>query len=167
MARTPFYLNSLVDLKNASNSALMSVNGALSQQQYSYSPVNKSVWLVSLNLVINDNGTNGLTNFGAIAGLSSGILIESITTGVAHSIMTIKTNYQILSFFNQMTLSNGSSNLVGDDGFGASKTWAKATLDLRDNKIILTDSDSIRATIRDDLRSIDLLTMSCRIAEEI
>lgn len=167
MSRIPFYLNSLKDLKDSRNSPLMSVNGALSQQQFSYSPVNKSVWLVSLNLVINDNGTNRLTNFGAISALSSGILIETVTAGVVHEIMTIKTNYHILSFFNQMTLSNGSSTLVGDDGFGASKSWAKATLDLSGNEIILANSDVIRATIRDDLRSIDLLTMSCRIAEEI
>lgn len=154
-----------ISLRNGSNSPNLNVNGASVNQEFYFSPVDKTVLLSGLDLLINDSGTNGLGNFGARSILSNGISIDVILNNITHNIMLLKTNSNILNFFDLIKTSTGQSGLTGTDGFGASTNWAKATYSFHE-PLVMNSSDRVRALVRDDLSGIGTLTLSCDILEE-
>lgn len=140
-------------LKNA-GSKLMNVNGSVTPKVFTYSPVSGSAALTKLAVMINSPGTASFTNFGAISALTNGVLIEVVIGGVTTQISNIKDNADLCVVFNPSQFGSSAANTLGIPiGFGSSVAVFVGTLDFPE-PMILTDSDQIQVTIRDNLSTI-------------
>lgn len=141
----------------------MSVNGSVTPQSFSYSPGTGSVQVNAITIVIRDEGNSALSNFGAISALNNGLQIKVNISGVEATLFNIKDNADMCAFFSEKCFgSSAVLSLLGITtpvGFGASNNIFCGEIDFN-RPILLTDSDSITAYVRDNLSAIDTLNMA-------
>lgn len=158
----------LQSLLNGASKA-MNVNGSVTPQSFSYSPVSGSVQIKAVTIVIRDEGNSALSNFGAISALSNGLQIKVNIGGVESTLFNIKDNADMCAFFSEKCFgSSAVLSLLGITtpvGFGASNNIFCGEIDF-DRPILLTDSDSITGYVRDNLSQVDTLNMAIMLERD-
>lgn len=149
-----------------SGSKNMNVNGASVNQVFTYSPGgSSSVVIEGITCLLRDEGTTSLSKFGAISSLTNGVLMEFNISGVTTALANIKDNADLCSSFHWSYFGNGAVlsilAVTTPVGFLDSANVFIGHINF-DNPVILTGSDSITVTIRDNISNIDLLQMSCK-----
>lgn len=152
------------NLLNA-GSKIMNVNGSVTPQIFSYSPSGTTtVAILGMTCLFNDEGTTSLTKFGAITVLTNGLLVESVVDSTTSQITNIKDNSDLCTrfMFNQFGNSAVLSvlSIVTPVGFGNTNNVFIGYLEFRQPLVLNGSSDSIKATVRDNLSGIDLLNIS-------
>lgn len=136
----------------------MSVNGSGTAQVFTYTPPTGEVrYLEEIDLFLFDSGTNDVTDFGAIGGgITNGLLIEGQTQGNAFTLSNSTDNVDLITNFStNITIPPTNSGFLDtSDPFLGSFQPRKF--------IVLNESqgDFIRATVRDNLSSIDVLRIA-------
>lgn len=163
MANTLF-----ANLLNGS-SKVMSVNGSVTPQVFSYSPGGgQTVAIRSIACVLKDDGTTSLDKFGAITALTNGLICQTTQSGVTQTLFTIKDNSDLCTRFYANQFGNGSIlsvlGLGTPQGFGASNNIFVGYMELID-PILLFDTDLIMVAVQDNLSAIDILNMAVKFSE--
>jgi len=130
----------------------MTVDGSSTAVVFEAGPASGIEWhVVRIAFNIEDTGTQTMSTFGAVAALTNGWLVEHVIDTTARTVHNIHNNADLFSF--------GSTT-----GFHAGLTGASVTTGYTGNyhfepHITLdgTDSDIIRATVRDDLTGLIFL----------
>lgn len=149
-----------------SGSKSMNVNGSVTPQTFTYSP-GVPAQILGITCILKDEGTCSLTNFGAIAGLTNGLLIQVVIGGVTTTMSTLKDNADLTTRFgfNQFGSSAVLSvlSIVTPVGFGNSNNVFVGYLEFPQSAPVVLDSaDSIQVVIQDNLTNIDLLQMAVK-----
>jgi hypothetical protein len=156
-------------LNGASKS--LSVNGASTPVTFSYSPGEGNiVQVISLSILLKDEGDTSFNKFGAISALTNGLLIQYSVDGVEKTLVTLKDNADIANAFphNQHFGNSAVLELLGivnAQGFGKTNNVFKGELKLN-TPVILKDTDYISAVVQDNLSNIDVLQISTIVEEE-
>lgn len=144
-------------LNGSSNS--MSVNGSSTPVSFTYTVPGGQTWYVqNINLFMIDGGTMDPTDFGSIAGLTNGLLLEASVSGNLYTIGTYKNNVELATLFSSSSVGN-STTLFGTSGFLETSDIYLGSKVFKP-EITLNAGDYIRVTVRDNLTSIDILNMS-------
>lgn len=160
-----YQLITTIDCLKNSGSKNMNVDGGGTPKVFSYSPGSTSVVAITqLTIILKDDGTTSFTNFGAISGLANGILIEANVVSNNTTITNIKDNADLASRYTFSQFGNsGVLSILGistPQGFGSSNNVFVGSLKLAEPLVLDGSfSDSITATVRDNLSSIDILQM--------
>lgn len=152
-----------------SGSKAMNVNGG-SPVTFSYSPGTGTIRVTDIMVLLKDEGTNSFSNFGALAGLTNGVLIRWSIGGSTKTFATIKDNATLTNVFPDHQHFGSSAvlsilSVVTPVGFGNSNNVFKGKFHFP-NAIDLTDSDAIQALVQDNLTNIDTLEMGVYIETE-
>jgi hypothetical protein len=146
-----------------SGSSAMNVNGT-TPKAFTYSP-GISFRLRNINILMEHTGSTPFNHFGALASaLTNGILIQYSINGTTKTFATVKTNADLVTAFPDMQHFGNSATLsilgiVTAEGFGNSTNIFKGQADLGMD-VILGASDSITATVQDNLSTLGTLQMS-------
>lgn len=154
----------LDSFKNAGSKS-MAVNGSVTPVVFSYSPSATHVHAITeLTVVLKDEGTTALTNFGALAALTNGIKIEVVQNSNSSTIATIKDNADLASRFTFSQFGNGAVlSILGistAQGFGNSTNVFIGSLQFPEPIVLdATFSDMVKITVQDNLSAVDVLQM--------
>lgn len=144
-------------LMNA-GSKLANVNGT-TPKTFTYTMTADGL-INSISCILKDDGTTSLTNFGAIAAISNGVLIQATQSGSNRTIATIKDNADFSLAFNANQYGNGSVlsilGIITAQGFGNSNNIFVGTR-IFQIPIQMFSGDSISVVIQDNLSAIDVL----------
>jgi len=161
----------LISIQNFLNSGSknMNVDGSSVSKVFTYSPGSGSACITGLTCLLKDDGTSSFDKFGAISGLSNGILITTTISNNTRTITTIKDNADLCTRFHYNQFGNSAVlsilSVATPEGFGNTNNVFVGYLDFP-SPVILKDSDSIDITIRDNLTNIDFLQISCKIIQD-
>lgn len=138
----------------------MSVNGSSTSVVYSYSPSGGDViYIDKLTIILQDPGSMDVGDFGSIASLTNGVLIEYQSNGTTAEFANLQDNGDIATTFSSFwgPPVGGESGI----GFTDANDTIIATYEFP-NPIELdaASSDYFRITIRDNLTSISFLQAS-------
>lgn len=135
------------------------VNGTLaSPRTFSAGPSGPGgLWYIGgLSLFLQDNGTTSAANFGAVAGLTNGVLVQVRSGGTTYDVTTVKNNMDLLLTFNKdRWLPITSGFLETSDVFQGTLAFPLTM------KLNQSQGDFIRIQVRDNLTGLDQLR--CRV----
>lgn len=160
------FISNFVNDSTASKS--LNVDGSSVAKTFTYSPgEGNTSALMSISCIIEDAGTTSLSNFGSISSLTNGLLIEFSISGNVYTFTNIKDNSDLCTRFKRNHFGNSAiSTLLVPAGFGDSVDIFVGTLEMN-SPIVLTGSDYIRMTVRDNLSNVNVLSMSYLIHKDI
>lgn len=149
-----------------SGSKAMNVNGSVTPQTFSFT-ASQSTGVLGLMCILRDEGTTSLNKFGAITGLSNGLLIQSTLNSNTTTMATIKDNAELCTRFHFNQFGSGAIlSLLGiatAEGFGNSNNIFIGFMEFNSpNVITMATSDVMQVVIQDDLRNIDVLEMAVK-----
>lgn len=151
-------------LTNAGSKAL-NVNGATTPKTFSYTASGDQL-LNSIICVLKDGGTTSFLNFGAIASLTNGVLIQITKGGITTTLATINDNADMCMVFPSNQFGNGAIlsilSIATPEGFGDTNNCFMGLLQFS-HPVTLADGDSVSVVIRDDLHTVDVFQMSCGV----
>jgi len=132
----------------------LNVNGSVTPVVFTVAPPSGQVWyLKNLVAYIDDNGTGTPDQFGNIATLTNGCLLQIERNSTTYNIVNLATNTGISSSFHEKT-SDITDFISGNNTFfGAFPLSPSITLNG-------TLSDKIKMTIRDDLTGLNYFRLS-------
>lgn len=142
-------------LMNA-GSKLMNVNGSVTPVNFDFTPASGAYYVEQISFFIQDTGTQGMADFGALAALTNGLLIKTKSNGIENDWQNLKDNIDLAMTFHEhaILLAAVSTGFLNSNDFflGAFQF---------DNPITLkfSTSDFFRATVRDNLTGINNLRM--------
>jgi hypothetical protein len=144
-----------------SGSKDLTVNGSVTPVVFSYSPGSGTVRLTGISLILRDEGTTDLNKFGVLSALTNGLLMQYSISSSDYTLANMKDNSDVANVFSDVQHFGNSATLsilsvVTPQGWGNSTNIFKGKLLLR-NGVILTDSDSIKVTVRDNISNVDHL----------
>lgn len=134
----------------------MNVNGSGTPVQFTWSPGSGETWyLHGLHCLLIDPGTMDPTDFGSIfGGLTNGVLIEIRTNGTTYTFCNIQNNLDL----SLLLSSGGQFERFGffnhNDIFDSNRAFLPE-ITLRNS-----EGDFIRATVRDNLTSLEEFRMA-------
>jgi len=140
----------LLDTANKS----MDVDGSVTPVVFSFSPASTEVWIVhKIRITMSTSSIKGVTDFGVLSTLANGLLFEWDINSAATQILNVTTNTELLACFgNEFNDGATGNNMAAENG-----AIYVAQLDFSEDPRRLTDLDEIRATVRDDLTTLDEL----------
>lgn len=140
-------------LRNGSN-ASMDVNGATTSQTFSWTVPTGEIWYATgLTLMFYDNGTNDFNEFGTLAALANGLLIEIILDSTTYQLENLQNNHELfMAFSDNAYLWPQSSSFLDDSEIFAGQKFFKPN-------IVMQENDQIRATVRDNLSGLNELKL--------
>jgi hypothetical protein len=146
-------------LKNGSAYDLR-VNGSVTPQVFTFVPLANEIWYIDkIVATIVDSGTFTLVNFGSLAALTNGVLLEVKSLGTIYVIQNYKTNMELMSCNHEETISGGGALQTPDSYSGALLFYSPVK--------ISGINDFIRVTIRDNLSALDNITMMVHVRKYI
>lgn len=152
------------NLLNAGSKS-MAVDGSSVNKTFSYAP-SVPTDLQGISLLIKDEGTTSLSNFGAISGLTNGVVLQTVIGGVTTTIATMKDNADLVTRFSLNSFGNGAVlsilSIVTPQGFGATNNMMIGTMQISPNTVILNSGDEIDAIVKDNLTAVDVLQIAIK-----
>lgn len=123
--------------------------------------------VIAVSALLKDEGNTQFSNFGALAGLTNGILLQWSKGGVTTTLATIKDNADMSNIFSDMQHFGNSAvlsllSIVTPEGFGNTNNVFRGKM-LIGHDNILNTSDSVSAIVQDNLTNIDVLEMGITI----
>lgn len=123
--------------------------------------------VVAISALLKDEGNTQFSNFGAISGLTNGVLLQWTKGGVTSTLATIKDNGDMSNIFSDMQHFGNSAvlsllSIVTPEGFGNTNNVFRGKMTLGHDNILAT-SDSVSAIVQDNLTNIDVLEMGITI----
>lgn len=160
-------ITQVVDLLNGSSKS-MKVNGSVTPQEFSYSPGNGTVEILAIAVALADDAASDWTKFGALTGLTNGLLLEFVPDGSsATTLMVIKDNADMAVRFHKVSFGPSLVSALGALlGFGGTQFNFIGLLELT-SPLSLTGNDAIRATVRDNLAGLVNFNMSLVVRREV
>ncbi len=150
-------------LREPGTSADMNVNGSITPVSFRYTPDPGSIEILQyVTLLVIDPGTFGATQFGSLAGLTNGIILNVNTDGVGPlENTTIKNNTDFLQCF---TGSVGTPGVGSMDGPFDTADWLAGTYSYEANPLVLDGDkgDFIEIIVRDNLLLLQSMRASMR-----
>lgn len=130
----------------------MAVNGSVTPVVFEYGPPANETWYIDeLSFVIDDAGNNTLSYFGAInGGLSNGVLIEQVITSTNYTIVNLKNNLEVVTYFSDHSFRGLANAYLNSVTFYTGKAELRVPITLSG-----ANGDKIQATVRDDLTGVD------------
>lgn len=149
---------------NLSNGPSKSMNVAAGNT-FSFSPGPGSiVKLIRLGIILSDDGTSGLGNFGSLPGLPNGLLIRLVLGGNNQDLTVIKTNSDLCTRFSAQHFGCAPAlNSLGAQtpvGFGNSLNTFVGHMDFWGEGVLLNGLDSVDAVVQDNLAGLSVLEMT-------
>jgi hypothetical protein len=143
------------NLTNAGSDS-MSVNGSITPVYFTYAPAaNETAYVTDLDFQILDSGNTTGTNFGALSPLTNGITLQIRVKGVDYTSCVLKTNLDIMRFFNHYGIIPPTSGFIEQsDGYNGAVEFHPPMA------LFGATSDYIRFKVNDNLTSIDYLRAS-------
>lgn len=143
------------NLRDGNSSKAMNVNGSSVAKTFTYTPgEGVTVEINGLNILLEDVGSSSLGNFGALAGLTNGVLLEVSVGGVTTNLSVLKDNADIITRFRHAGFGSGAVSTLGAPiGFGDSADMVVGYMMFK-RPVMLTGSDFIKVTVRDNLTNL-------------
>jgi hypothetical protein len=139
-----------------SSSKDMAVDGSTVNVEFSSGPGTGVIWYINeIGLSIDDNGNNTPSTFGAISGLTNGVLIEQQISSTDYEFDNLVTNLDIIAGFTDHFLRGQSNAYLNSANFFSGKVELRQAITL-----VGDDSDIIKALVRDDLTGLNILEMT-------
>lgn len=149
-------------------SKLMNVNGSVTPRVFTYTAESDQL-LTSLLCLLKDEGSTAFGNFGTLAALTNGVLIQIVQSGVTKTLGTAKDNADICMIFPKNQFGNGAVlsilSIVSPEGFGDTNNCFVGSLNFS-KPITLLSGDSVTVTIQDNLTNVDVFQMSCGVYKD-
>lgn len=137
-------------------SEAMNVDGSVTPAHFDFTPSGSiQYYLESLTVFLEDAGSTDIGDFGVIpGGLTNGLRILVTKSATDYELANIKNNRQLASVFSShpMLQSNGAGFFNATDNFAG-------TLILGQPVLINGSSDKVRVTVRDNLSTLDALSI--------
>lgn len=158
---------SLTENLKDSTAKSMVVNGTSVNKVYSYSPGSGTVAVAGITLILDDPGGAAFNKFGSITALTNGLVLSVTINSVTTTLTTIKDNADLVTRFQDSHFGNSASDTLGGAvGFGESYDAFVGRMRF-ESWIVLTGSDSIQMTVKDDLSAISTLQVACSLLKEV
>lgn len=156
-------------LLNGSSGA-MEVNGSVTPRVFSYTATG-SCRVKEICVLVADDAASTWNQFGGLAALTNGVLIEAVQGGQATTIALIQRNRELAAAFSSFQ-SYGSplvSALGALLGIGGTQFVFQGSIDLKNESefIELEDGDVIRATVQDNLTNLVAMNMAVKVVREV
>jgi len=143
-------------LRESGGSSSMNVDGSITPVVFSFAPAAGEIFLVEfMRLVLLDSAIKGAANFGALATLTNGFLIEWSFNSVITEFNNISTNLEILCVFGSEYNDGATGNNMATENGAAYTGVVKFPIGRR-----ITDADDVRVTVQDDLSAIGDLSVA-------
>lgn len=145
-----------------SGSKALNVNGT-TPKTFAFT-ASTTVNIIGISCLLKDEGSTTFAKFGALTGLTNGVIIQWNVGGSTSNYMTLKDNADLTQAFPHHQHFGNSAvlsilSLATPEGFGNTNNIFKGEINFS-NLVILNSGDSISAIIQDDLSAVDVFQMA-------
>lgn len=150
----------------------MNKNGSVTPKSYGYTAT-EITKVLSLSLLIIDEGSTSTDKFGALSALQSGVLIQAVLGGVTKTIATLKDNGDIVNACDRNSF--GSSAVLSVLGISTPQGFLDSNdafigeiilgeiSEISPLDIILQADDVIKAVVQDNLTGLNFFRISVKV----
>jgi hypothetical protein len=159
-------------LLNGSGTKSMVINGSVTPQVFSYTIASRCT-LAALSILVADDANSSFAQFGGVAALANGLLVEVVRGAEIHQVMNVKDNADLCARF---VVNHFGSSLVNTLGLpvglgGATFTFVGhlpiiGRTDTMLSQMIFEGGDIIRTTVRDNLTGLSAISMGVSLLKE-